>query len=766
MSFFGLNIAGNAIDAAQIAANVVSDNISNINTPGASRQQVNLTEAEPIDASPAYITHFGPGTLGEGDLVQSITRTHENSYDTLFRGASSSQNYYTVEQQQLTATQASLNEPNAGISSAYSAFETAIESLAANPTDIPTRDNVIQQAQQLTSVLNSTGQALQSQQTQIVQQAASMVTTVNGILDQIAGLDSQIRASTAVGDNPNTFEDQRDYLIDQLSQYVATQTSVQPDGSVLVTVDGQALVNDTVAYHLATPVIGTDSSGNPTLKVGFADDSDPTNPTAVDPGSGQLAAALDLYNNKLTPYLNQLNNFSASLATEFDRASESSYDLNGNAGVPLFQPIIAGSAISAGNIQVGITDPSQVTAGLATTASGSLVTPANSANNTIDTAALIDGNVTLNNPPVSSSTSQGIQGYITISIDGITPLVSTSTSGDVQTFYYNTAEGGNADTIDDFINNFNAGHYGVDASWSASNQTIVFTADPMNTDLNFRAQQASVGGSFTPSFTITDFAYTGTLGGSASSYTGNTADYTQVSNTTTLATGAVNGGTNANSGLLASLGAAGISGVEQTSDNAFGSANNDGANALLAVFNENVGVGALQTVAGNSTAVGPGSVVIEPPSTDSGAFAEVQVGQVLTIDAQPNPTNVQPPPSPQENVVVTAVDRTTGTITVTMTQTHEPGFSITTAQTQTLGQAFSALVTQVGLDTQTATTGTTTQTNLANNIDATRQSIDGINLDEETQNLIKFQNAYQAAAQNMSVLEQMLQTLITMAQNI
>jgi len=42
MSFFGLNIAGNALSASQEAANVTSDNISNVSTPGASRQQANI----------------------------------------------------------------------------------------------------------------------------------------------------------------------------------------------------------------------------------------------------------------------------------------------------------------------------------------------------------------------------------------------------------------------------------------------------------------------------------------------------------------------------------------------------------------------------------------------------------------------------------------------------------------------------------------------------------------------------------------------------
>ncbi|HXP92935.1 MAG TPA: flagellar hook-associated protein FlgK [Candidatus Binatia bacterium] len=755
MSFFGLNLVGNALDSAQVAANVTSDNISNVNTPGASRQVVNLIQAQPVVASPAFITHFGPGTIGEGALVQSITRIHQDSYDTLFRGASTSQNFYQVQQDQLNATQSSLGEPNNGINSALSAFQSAIQSLAANPTDSPTRQNVIQQAQVLVSALNSTGAAIQTQQAQVIQQADATVTKVNGILDQIAALNAQIRASKAVGDNPNTFQDQRDYLIDQLSQLIATQTSVQANGSTLVTVEGLALVNDTIAYHLAPPVVGTDSSGNPVLKVGTVNDPNPVNPTAIPLGSsGQLGAYVDLYNNKLTPYLNNLNAFAAALGNEVDRVTQSGYDQNGNPGAALFQPIVAGTDIAAGNIKVGINDPSQIPAGLTTTAAGTLISAANSANNTIDTSALIDGNVTLNNPPISPA---GIQGYLTIGVDGITPSISSVPP--VQTFYYNTAAGGDADTIDDFINNFNSGHFGVTASFDVSSQRIVFGRDPSNIDLFHRANEGSLPP--TASFTITD--YFNNTGAPLPAYSGVPANYTQLSPVgTALASGA-----NAPSLLLA-LNAGSISTVAQNSVNAFGSGDNGDALALQSIFTSPVGVGALQTTSLNAiTAAQVGTqVVIQPPAAQPLAFAQVQVGQVLTVDAQPNPNNLQPPPLPQENVVVTAVDRATGTITAVFSQPHAAGFSITTAQTQTLGQSYGGLVTQIGLDAQTAITGTTTQTNLANSINQTRQSIDGINIDEETQNLVKFQNAYQAAAQNMSIIEQMLQTLITMAQSI
>ena len=47
-------------------------------------------------------------------------------------------------------------------------------------------------------------------------EGGTMVQTVNGLLDQMAQLNGEIRASTAAGDTANTYSDQRDEIIDQL----------------------------------------------------------------------------------------------------------------------------------------------------------------------------------------------------------------------------------------------------------------------------------------------------------------------------------------------------------------------------------------------------------------------------------------------------------------------------------------------------------------------------------------------------------------------
>jgi flagellar hook-associated protein 1 FlgK len=505
-------------------------------------------------------------------------------------------------------------------------------------------------------------------------------------------LNGQIRASSAAGDQPNSLMDQRDQLVDQLSTYLSTQTAVQKDGSVLVSVGGQALVNDAVAYHLSAPSVVTGSNGTAQLQIGGN----------LPLGSGQLAALADLYNNKLASYGQQLDNFASSMAGEVNRITTSSYDQNGVAGAALFGSGVASQPITAGNITVAIATASQLPVALASTAAGSLVTNMNSANNLVDTSAAINSNGSLADPPGAA----GIAGTLTVTVDGV-----------AQTFTYDTNSSDSS--VDSFINHFNAQHLGVSASFDSTGQRIVFSRDPANIDLVHRAAQQAAGTPTDPTFTITDSNSPATPGAS----------------------------------LLGALGASNIQGVTQNASNAFGSNDNSGANALLGLFSSNVGIPPVQgTVAAAITTAGTQTIALPAGVTS------VRPGDILTIDAQPGGA------SPQENVVVSAVSVNPATgiesITATFAKTHAANYSVSSAQVQTLGQYYGSLVTQIGVDTQTAITGASSQSALASNIDTQRQSIDGINLDEETQNLIKYQNAYQAAARTMNVLDSLLSTVI------
>lgn len=75
-------------------------------------------------------------------------------------------------------------------------------------------------------------------------------------------------------------------------------------------------------------------------------------------------------------------------------------------------------------------------------------------------------------------------------------------------------------------------------------------------------------------------------------------------------------------------------------------------------------------------------------------------------------------------------------------------------------QVYGQIVATVGSQTRTAMVGRSAQEVLLNQATATREDLVGVNLDEEAANLIKYQNAYQAAARAVSVASNIFDTLI------
>lgn len=78
----------------------------------------------------------------------------------------------------------------------------------------------------------------------------------------------------------------------------------------------------------------------------------------------------------------------------------------------------------------------------------------------------------------------------------------------------------------------------------------------------------------------------------------------------------------------------------------------------------------------------------------------------------------------------------------------------------TFTQVYGQLVSDVGGLTHVADVSAKAQKVLLEQAKTTRESLSGVNLDEEAANLVKFQNAYQAAAQAVSIANSLFDTLI------
>ncbi|OAB37675.1 flagellar biosynthesis protein FlgK [Paenibacillus macquariensis subsp. defensor] len=83
-----------------------------------------------------------------------------------------------------------------------------------------------------------------------------------------------------------------------------------------------------------------------------------------------------------------------------------------------------------------------------------------------------------------------------------------------------------------------------------------------------------------------------------------------------------------------------------------------------------------------------------------------------------------------------------------------------TGITATVDSFFSAMVGQLGIQSQEATRQSGNATILTEQVETQRQSVSGVSLDEEMSNMIKFQHAYSASARFMTTFDQLLDKLI------
>jgi flagellar hook-associated protein 1 len=312
--------------AFQRALDVTSNNVANAATPGYSRETVNFAEGQAQPTASGYI--------GSGVAIQSVTR----SYDELLAGqVRSSQSGYSSWN--TFATQAAqidnmLSDSSTGITASLQTFVNSLQTMAGSPASTAQRQVVLSQAQALAQQMQNYNSQLSTYGSSIDQTLISNVGQINSLSSSIANLNVQISSGlAATGQTPNDLMDQRDSLIDQLSQLVTVNTAGQSDGSLNVYIGtGQALVTGGASQALAAianPANATEHN------IGIVTGGTTTDITSAISG-GSLGGLLAVRSQVLDPTINQLGQFSVGLATIVNQAQASGMDLNGATGRPMF----------------------------------------------------------------------------------------------------------------------------------------------------------------------------------------------------------------------------------------------------------------------------------------------------------------------------------------------------------------------------------------------------------------------------------------------
>ncbi len=221
-TFFGLGIAASGLNAFQAKINTTGNNVSNLETEGYSRQQVNVSSAVSLRSYTPY------GAISTGVSTDSVTRMRDQYYNVKYwenqsnYGQTSIKEYYMKQIEDYYTD----NAANPGFSTIYAKMFNALDSVKGNAGDDTKRSQFISDAKQLCDYFNQNSQNLKTLQTDANDQIKNAVDQINAIAKKISVLNKQINLIETEAGHPNANElrDQRELLVDQLSELVTVDT--------------------------------------------------------------------------------------------------------------------------------------------------------------------------------------------------------------------------------------------------------------------------------------------------------------------------------------------------------------------------------------------------------------------------------------------------------------------------------------------------------------------------------------------------------------
>lgn len=213
-----------AIYAAHKGLSVTGNNIANVNTTGYTRQRL---EQSSFGASGAdrYYSSFD-SRVGNGVLCTGLTQLRDPYLDIRYRGEMSNVGSMDTKLGGLENIQAVLDEVGKG-DDAFGIIEAQLSDLVAKLRQLSDQTGhslydiqVRASADTLTKQLNAYASRLQEVYKNNMASYQQDVSKVNGILTNIRDLNATIRKNEIHGDNSLELRDERNVLIDQLSQYM------------------------------------------------------------------------------------------------------------------------------------------------------------------------------------------------------------------------------------------------------------------------------------------------------------------------------------------------------------------------------------------------------------------------------------------------------------------------------------------------------------------------------------------------------------------
>lgn len=249
-TFAGIEIGKRSLMAHNVQIQTAGHNISNADTEGYTRQRVTVATMDPLDR-PDLERAERPGQLGQGTIVQSVTRVRDELLDNRIIAQSNQESYWDTRDTYYSMIEQIYNEPDeVSVRTNMDKFWQAWQELSTDPSSDAARQAVVTRGENLSNSIKQNNMSLLAIQNQLNGDIESSVKQVNDITRQIADINREIVRVEGMGDNPNDLKDRRDLLVEKLGKLInVTVVRSDPD-EFLVHTDGQMIVQGGLARQI------------------------------------------------------------------------------------------------------------------------------------------------------------------------------------------------------------------------------------------------------------------------------------------------------------------------------------------------------------------------------------------------------------------------------------------------------------------------------------------------------------------------------------
>lgn len=348
-----LSLGTRAMFANQAKLDTISHNISNANTPGYSRQEVQFSTENG--------RYTGAGFYGRGVKIDTVSRS-ANAFltrESNINNAMASADQARLEK--LLQLEKALPTGEAGVGYAAGELLNSFVDVANQPQDLSARQVALSRAEALASRMRNAGSQLDSLQEGVASDIKTTIATINSLASRIADMNQKIAAVTGSGHDPNDMLDQRDLLIKQLSEKIHVSTVEAPDGSMSIFIGGgQQLVLSNHAQSLGVAVDDFDAS-KLQITIGSYSGQAPVDESQIT--GGALAGLLEVQNKDIASARNLLGQMASAISWRVNQQQSFGLDLSTppTAGAALFDVGQPKVLASRNNTSSQVTPPVSMT---------------------------------------------------------------------------------------------------------------------------------------------------------------------------------------------------------------------------------------------------------------------------------------------------------------------------------------------------------------------------------------------------------------------